>query len=65
MVHPPQGQGARPKGTVLLVIASLLVLALAAGQGYVSWFAQFRFILAAKHADPRAASRPWAWTPGP
>jgi hypothetical protein len=41
----------RPKGTVLLVIASLLVLALAAGQGYVSWFAQFRFILAAKHAD--------------
>ena len=28
-----------------------MVLALAAGQGYVSWFAQFRFILAAKHAD--------------
>ena len=41
----------RNRGTVLLAVASLLVLALAAGQGYVSWFAQFRFIDAAKHAS--------------
>ena len=40
----------RSKGTVLLVVASFLVLVLAAGQGYVSWFAQFGFINAAKHA---------------
>jgi hypothetical protein len=40
----------RGKGTALLVVASLLVLVLAAGQGYVSWFAQFHFVLAAKHA---------------
>jgi hypothetical protein len=40
----------RQKGTLLLVIASFLVLLLAAGQGYVSWFAQFHFVLAAKHA---------------
>jgi hypothetical protein len=39
----------RKKGTVLLVVASLLVSVLAAGQGYVSWFAQFDFIRAAKH----------------
>ena len=39
----------RKKGTVLLVFASLLVLMLAGGQGYVSWFAQFDFIRAAKH----------------
>lgn len=40
----------RGKGTVLLVVASLLVLGLAAGQGYVSWFAQYHFIFEAKHA---------------
>lgn len=38
----------RKKGTLLLLVASFLVLALAAGQGYVSWFAQYLFILAAK-----------------
>jgi hypothetical protein len=40
----------KTKGTVLLALASFLVLVLAAGQGYVSWFAQYRFIYAAKHA---------------
>src|SRR5258708_31706809 len=38
------------KGSALLAFASALILLLAAGQGYVSWFAQFRFVQAAKHA---------------
>jgi len=38
------------RGSALLAFASALVLLLAAGQGYVSWFAQFRFVQAAKHA---------------
>jgi hypothetical protein len=40
----------RQKGTLLLAVASFLVLLLAAGQGYVSWFAQYVFIYAAKRA---------------
>jgi hypothetical protein len=44
-----EGQARRP-GAVLLGIASLLLVALAVAQGYVSWRAQFAFIDAAKHA---------------
>jgi len=40
----------KTRGSALLAFASALVLLLAAGQGYVSWFAQFRFVQAAKHA---------------
>jgi hypothetical protein len=40
----------RQPGTVLLWCAALLLLVLAAAQGYVSWRAQFAFIDAAKHA---------------
>ncbi len=45
-----EGQTRRP-GAVLLGIASLLLVALAVAQGYVSWRAQFAFIDAAKHAQ--------------
>jgi len=45
---------ARP-GTLLLVTASGLLLLLAAAQGYVSWWAQYTFVLAAKHAPTPAA----------
>jgi hypothetical protein len=45
-----EGQARRP-GAVLLGIASLLLVALAVAQGYVSWRAQFAFIDAAKHAQ--------------
>jgi len=45
----PPGKTRQP-GTGLLVIASVLILALAAGMGYVSWFQQFVFIDLAKHA---------------
>lgn len=41
---------ARTPGTRLLFSASVLLLALAAAQGYVSWFAQYGFIRATKHA---------------
>ncbi len=41
----------RKPGTVLLVVASSLLLVEAAAQGYVSWFAQYEFIRAAKHAS--------------
>lgn len=41
----------RPPGTVLLSAASILLLALAAAQGYVSWKAQYTFIDAAKHQN--------------
>jgi hypothetical protein len=44
----------RKPGTVLLVVASGLLLLLAAAQGYVSWRAQFMFVNKAKHA-PLAA----------
>ena len=37
-------------GTLLLIIASGLLLLLAAGQGAVSWAAQYGFVRAAKHA---------------
>jgi hypothetical protein len=40
----------RQPGAVLLILAALLLLGLAAAQGYVSWRAQFSFIDAAKHA---------------
>lgn len=36
-------------GTALLVTAAVLILGLAATMAYVSWFAQFTFILDAKH----------------
>ena len=45
----------RQKGTLLLAVASFLVLLLAAGQGYVSWFAQYVFIFAAKQAHTPSA----------
>jgi hypothetical protein len=44
----------RKPGTVLLVVASGLLLLLAAAQGYVSWRAQFMFVNKAKNA-PLAA----------
>ena len=44
----------RKPGTVLLVVASGLLLLLAAAQGYVSWRAQFMFVNKAKQA-PLAA----------
>jgi hypothetical protein len=44
------GYRQRQPGTVLLILAALLLLGLAAAQGYVSWRAQFSFIDAAKHA---------------
>jgi hypothetical protein len=44
-----EAQAARP-GALLLAAASVLLLALAIAQGYVSWRAQFAFIDAAKHA---------------
>lgn len=37
-------------GGVLLTVASLFLVGLAATQGYVSWFQQFNFVDAAKHA---------------
>jgi hypothetical protein len=40
---------------MLLVTASVLLLLLAAAQGYVSWWAQYAFVLAAKHARTPAA----------
>jgi hypothetical protein len=40
---------------VLLLTASVLLLLLAAAQGYVSWWAQYAFVLAAKHARTPAA----------
>jgi hypothetical protein len=43
----------RPKlrpGSVLLAAASVLLLLLAAAQGYVSWRAQYGFVLSVKHA---------------
>jgi hypothetical protein len=39
----------RQPGAVLLCCAALLLLGLAAAQGYVSWRAQYGFIFAAKH----------------
>lgn len=42
------GKAPRPPGTVLLFCAALLLLGLAAAQGYVSWRAQYGFIYAAK-----------------
>jgi hypothetical protein len=45
------GRWHAPPGTILLSAAALLLLGLAAAQGYVSWFAQFAFIDAAKHAQ--------------
>ena len=44
----------RKPGTVLLVVASGLLLLLAAAQGYVSWRAQFAFVATAEDA-PLAA----------
>jgi hypothetical protein len=42
-------------GTVLLWFAGLLLLGLAAAQGYVSWKAQYGFIFAAKHDHTASA----------
>jgi hypothetical protein len=39
----------RQPGAILLFCAALLLLGLAAAQGYVSWRAQYGFIFAAKH----------------
>lgn len=39
----------RPPGAILLRCAALLLLGLAAAQGYVSWRAQYNFVFAAKH----------------
>jgi hypothetical protein len=44
------GESAKQPGALLLAAASVLLLALAVAQGYVSWRAQFAFIDAAKHA---------------
>ncbi|HUY48045.1 MAG TPA: hypothetical protein VMV92_20350 [Streptosporangiaceae bacterium] len=52
--HSPQlhlyRAGKAAPGSVLLWAAAVLLLGLAAAQGYVSWRAQFAFIDAAKHA---------------
>ena len=44
------GESVKQPGALLLAAASVLLLALAVAQGYVSWRAQFAFIDAAKHA---------------
>lgn len=48
---PRRTREPRPPGTLLLAAASVLLLGLAAAQGYVSWKAQFTFIHAEKHQD--------------
>jgi hypothetical protein len=52
--HDRDGGGgeeqAKHRGGLLLGLASVLLVALAIAQGYVSWRAQFAFIDAAKHA---------------
>ena len=54
LTNIPVPGGERRPGTVLLVVASGLLFLLAAGQGYVSWRAQFMFVNKAKNA-PLAA----------
>ena len=48
--RPPEGRRTRAPAAVLLWCAAFLLLALATAQGYVSWRAQFAFILTAKHS---------------
>jgi hypothetical protein len=51
MIAPPGPEPGheRQPGSVLLWSAALLLLGLAAAQGYVSWRAQYGFVLSAKH----------------
>ena len=49
LTDTPLTAGRKP-GTILLVVASGLLFLLAAGQGYVSWRAQFMFVNKAKNA---------------
>jgi len=49
-VPAAEADQSRAPGTWLLLAASVLLLFLAAAQGYVSWRAQYSFIDAAKHA---------------
>lgn len=46
-----QSRRKRRPGSVLLAAASVLLLLLAAAQGYVSWRAQYGFVLSVKHAS--------------
>ena len=54
LTNIPVAGGERRPGTVLLVVASGLLFLLAAGQGYVSWRAQFMFVNKAKNAPVAA-----------
>jgi hypothetical protein len=47
-LQPAPGSRKRQPGTILLCCAALLLLGLAAAQGYVSWRAQYNFVFAAK-----------------
>ena len=48
-LEPAPDRRKRQPGTILLCCAALLLLGLAAAQGYVSWRAQYGYIFAAKH----------------
>lgn len=48
---PRAAKRQRRPGTALLAAASVLLLLLAAAQGYVSWRAQYGFVLSVKHAQ--------------
>jgi hypothetical protein len=47
-LQPAPDRRKRQPGTILLCCAALLLLGLAAAQGYVSWRAQYNFVFAAK-----------------